>query len=225
VTSFEEDNGFGGFGILLVIVGAWFYYYSGVPGIKYGSKPGNSNTVSPARPGSVGEVNYGHANGISVEVLYASQVHGIRTVESMTQNYIDYMYVYPSDGYIGYLFKVYVKNEDKIPASMKFYLITKQGRKILPVDNTDFATYTEILNGPVSQESTFINIPRDVLCNAIRIPVKFSYDKISRIDTNTSLTMFLYYSVEIGDKPVSLYVEGKYLDVKSFNFTVPLNFG
>ncbi|MCE4613993.1 MAG: hypothetical protein F7B60_00455 [Desulfurococcales archaeon] len=194
--------------ILLVVAGGlWFHYGNhsifGITGRNAFSK---TSTVSNSRL----KVNEGEGDHIRVKILYASEVRGIRVVEFVYTNATRYEYVYPFDGYTGYLFKVNATNEGSQPAHLEFYLITNDGKRIWPEDHTVFSDYVE-------------GIPKDVLCNSIRIPTSFSDDRIKNIKPNTTSTVFLYYSIELGEKPAYLYIEGRYSNGEAFNFTAPLS--
>ncbi|MEB3755822.1 MAG: hypothetical protein GSR79_03050 [Desulfurococcales archaeon] len=194
--------------ILLVVVGGlWFHYgnhsISSITGRNILSR---NNTVTNSRL----QTNEGEGDHIRVKVLYASEVRGIRAVEFVYMNTTRYWYIYPLDGYTGYLFKVNVTNEGSQPAHLEFYLITDDGKRIWSDDHSVFSDYVG-------------GIPKDVLCNSIRIPTTFSDDRIKNIRPNTTSTVFLYYSIELGEKPAYLYIEGRYANGEAFNFTVPLS--
>ncbi|MCE4606268.1 MAG: hypothetical protein F7B59_02930 [Desulfurococcales archaeon] len=192
--------------LLLAAAGLWLHYGNhsifGITGRNIFTKTSTVNNSSS-------NVNYGEGDHMKVKILYASEVRGIRTVEYVSINTTRYEYVYPLDGYTGYLFKVNTSNEGSQPAHLEFYLITNDKKRIWPEDHTVFSDY-------------MAGIPKDVLCNSIRIPTTFSDDRIKNIRPNTTSTVFLYYSVELGEKPVYLYIEGRYANGEAFNFTVPI---
>ena len=196
--------------VLLVVAGGLWFHYRGLSVSSItGGKVSSGNSLA-AKSGSGLKVNEGGGDHIRVRVLYASEVRGIRAVAFVYMNMTRYWYIYPFDGYTGYLFKVNVTNKGSQPAHLEFYLVTNDGKRIWSDDHTVFATGIN-------------DIPKDVLCNIIRIPTTFSDDRIKNLPPNTTTTLFLYYSVELGEKPVYLYVEGRYMNGEAFNFTVPLS--
>jgi len=193
--------------ILLVVAGGlWFHYGNhSIPGITGGNVVSRNSTVTNSRL----QANEGEGDHIRVKVLYASEVRGIRAVAFVYMNTTRFWYIYPLDGYTGYLFKVNVTNEGSHPAHLEFYLITNNGKRIWSDEHTVFSDGIE-------------GVPKDVLCNIIRIPTTFSDDRIKNIRPNATTTVFLYYSIELGEKPAYLYIEGRYANGEAFNFTVPL---
>ena len=196
--------------VLLVVAGGLCFHYRSlsVSGIA-GGKVSSGNSLA-AKSGSGLKVNEGGEDHVRVKVLYASEVRGIRAVAFTYMNTTSYWYIYPFDGYTGYLFKVNVTNEGSRPAHFEFYLVTNDGKRIWSDDHTVFTTGIG-------------EVPKDVLCNIIRIPTTFSDDRIKNLPSNTTSTVFLYYSVELGEKPAYLYVEGGFANGEAFNFTVPLS--
>ena len=197
--------------LLAVAGGSWFHYRTnGFSSINIGKGNTLSGNSVTTKSGPRLKVNEGGGDHIRVMVLYASEVRGIRAVAFVYMNTTRYWYIYPFDGYTGYLFKVNVTNEGSRPAHLEFYLITNDGRRIWSGDHTVFTTGIG-------------EVPKDVLCNIIRIPTTFSDDRIKNLPPNTTSTVFLYYSIELGDMPAYLYVEGRYTNGEAFDFTVPLN--
>ncbi len=198
---------------LLVLIiaagGLWFHYLNHSISSITGGNASSGNSLA-AKSGSGLKVNEGGGDHIRVKVLYASEVRGIRAVAFVYMNTTRYWYIYPFDGYTGYLFKVNVTNEGSRPAHLEFYLITSNGKRIWSGDYTIFS-------------NNIGEIPRDVLCNSIRIPTTFSDDRIKNLPPNTTTAIFLYYSIELGDMPAYLCVEGRYTNGEEFNFTVPLS--
>ncbi len=196
--------------VLLVVAGGlWFHYWNhSISSIASGNVLSRNSQATNSASGL--KVNEGGGDHIRVKVLYASEVRGIRAVAFVYMNTTRYWYIYPFDGYTGYLFKVNVTNEGSRPAHLEFYLVTNDGKRIWSDDHTIFS-------------NNIGEIPKDVLCNSIRIPTTFSDDRIKNLPPNTTSTVFLYYSVELGEKPAYLYVEGRYTNGEAFNFTVPLS--